>query len=69
MSRSHKTHFHEVRANPKGISPILLLTNITSTAAAKHMHKGVPMQVRIEQQQSGDRMANVKLPPHHDGKC
>ena len=49
---------YEVIASPKGFSHVLLLTDITSTAAAKHMHKVLLMQVCIEQQQSGDREAS-----------
>ena len=51
-----------VRANPKDFSHVLLLTGITSTAAAKHMHKVLLMQVCIEQNQSGDGKASVKPP-------
>ena len=58
MSRSHKTHFDEVRARHTGFSPVLLLTDITHTAPAKHMHKLLLMQVCIEQKQSGDGKAS-----------
>ena len=59
ISRSHKTQFYDAIASPKGFSPVLLLTDIISTAVAKHMHKDVLMQVCIEQQESGDRKANM----------
>ena len=69
ISRSHQTHFYDVRASPKGFSPVLLLTDIISTAVAKHMHKDLLMQVCIEQKQSGDGKASLKPLPQHDGKA
>ena len=69
ISRSHKTHLNEVRASHTGFSPVLLLTDITHTAPAKHMHKVLLMQVCIEQKQSGDGTASLKPPPQHDGKA
>ena len=69
ISRSQKTHFYDVRASPKGFSPVLLLTDIISTAVAKHMHKDLLMQVCIEQQESGDREDSVRAtPPQHNGE-
>ena len=69
ISRSHKTQFYDAIASPKGFSPVLLLTDIISTAVAKHMHKDLLMQVCIEQQESGDREDSVRAtPPQHDGK-
>ena len=62
ISRSHQTHFYDVRASPKGFSLVLLLTDITNIAAAKHMHNILLMQVCIEQKESGDGKASVKPP-------
>ena len=45
ISRSQKTHFYDVRASPKGFSPVLLLTDITHTAPARHMHKVLLMHL------------------------
>jgi hypothetical protein len=62
IERSHKTHFYDVRESPKSFSHALLLTDVTSIAAVKHMHNILLMQVCIEQKQSGDGKASVKPP-------
>ena len=58
IRRSQKTHLNVVKASPKGSSYALLLKDITSIAAAKHMHKDLLMQVCIEQIVSGDCKAS-----------